>query len=107
VQQLVERYVKIAEELRELMPKRYVESSHDLLGRCWQKAVEATESGYDYLFDLDCLLEFKADAAEERARAATESNPLVDDLDEAESVSAVADTPSPSKVLDAGEMGCR
>ncbi len=79
VQQLVERYVKIAEELRELMPKQYLESSHDLLGRCWQKAVEATESGYDYLFDLACLLEFKADAAEKRARAANEPSPLVDD----------------------------
>ena len=79
VKQLLERYTAIDQELRELMPKQYLEPTNDSLGKCWQRAVQATGSVFDYLFDLGCLLEFKADAAEKRTRAANEPSHPVDD----------------------------
>ncbi len=79
--QLLERYYAIDAELHALMPKQYLEPTNDTLGKCWQRAVRTTDNAFDELQDLACFLEFKADAAENRAQAATvPSHPLDDPL---------------------------
>ena len=84
VEQLVERQSALDAELQQLMPKQYVDSTNDTLGECWQRAVESSDRAHEYLLDLWCILECKAERADARAKAVqavSEPSPVLDELE--------------------------
>ena len=82
VHQLLERQIALGAELQSLMPHQYLEPTTDVLGSCWQSAIEGVGGASEYLHDLWCILDLKAAKADERKIAALDAmrpSLLVDD----------------------------
>lgn len=96
VTRILERHGKLAEELRELMPKQYLpgpgegwdypknlEEWGDDMMRSWRKAVFEIGWPAEYLEDLIFLLQLKVEKIEQNARL--EEDHTADDIDQPES----------------------